>query len=317
MATRPPWHLLNPRVLLAAVLSISVLVGCASLDTKQGQWIFNPTDRVWGDTAQVAGGMQEAWIEYESQLTGKSVKLHALVSPATRPETAAAAVVQGPKSYVQRVSAHTPDTHTDTPHNLAPVLLYLHGARWNVTGSAYRIQRMQELGFTVVAVDYRGFGKTSSETPSEKMAYEDALATWKWLAKTYPDQPRYIFGHSLGGAIAIELASKVTDEKGTIVEGTFTSIPDVAATMSWGWLPVGLFISQRFESVKKIASIGSPLLVVHGSNDTLIKPSLGRQLFEAAAEPKRFLLVEGGSHHNTNAVGQAAYKVALAEMFGL
>jgi uncharacterized protein len=79
---------------------------------------------------------------------------------------------------------------------------------------------------------------------------------------------------------------------------------------------VGPFITQRFESFKKVASIGSPLLVVHGSNDSVIKPALGRKLFEAAAEPKRFVLVDGGSHHNTNAVGQAAYRVALAEMFG-
>jgi uncharacterized protein len=193
----------------------------------------------------------------------------------------------------------------------------LHGARWSVTGSAHRIARMQGLGFNVVAVDYRGFGKTSNETPSEKMAYEDAYATWQWIAKTYPERPRYIFGHSLGGAIAIELASKVTDEKGTIVEGTFTSIPEVAATMAWGWVPVGPFITQRFESLKKVASIGSPLLVVHGSNDSVIKPALGRKLYEAAAEPKRFVLVDGGSHHNTNAVGQAAYRVALAEMFGI
>ena len=262
-----------------------MLAGCASLDTKQGQWIFNPSERSWGDSAQAAATMQDAWIEYDSALTGKSVKLHALLHPADQAN--------------------------------APVLLFLHGARWSVAGSAHRIARMQELGFCVVAVDYRGFGKTSTEIPSEKMAYEDAYATWQWLAKTYPDRPRYIFGHSLGGAIAIELASKVTDEKGTIVEGTFTSIPEVAATMAWGWVPVGPFITQRFESLKKVASIGSPLLVVHGSNDSVIKPALGRKLYEAAAQPKRFVLVDGGSHHNTNAVGQAAYRGALAEMFGI
>jgi uncharacterized protein len=275
------------RFFAVTCLSFSALVGCAALDAQQGQWIFNPTDRAWGNTTSLASSMQEAWIDYPSQVTGKPVKLHALISPAS----------------AQRANA--------------PVMLYLHGARWNVTGSAPRIQRMQELGFTVVALDYRGFGKTSLETPSEKMAYEDALAAWQWLAKTYPDKPRYIFGHSLGGAIAIELASQVQDEKGTIVEGTFTSIPDVASTMRWGWLPVGPLITQRFESVKKIASIGSPLLVVHGSNDALIKPSLGRQLFDAALEPKRFVLVEGGSHHNTNALGQSAYKAALAQLFGI
>jgi uncharacterized protein len=280
MAIRFSWKLL-----VSAVLTASTLVGCAALDTKQGQWIFNPSDRSWGDTATTAASLQEAWVNYDSKVTGQNVKLHTLINPSARAD--------------------------------APVMLYLHGARWNVAGSTYRMQRMQELGFTVVAVDYRGFGKTSDEVPSEKMAYEDAHAAWQWLAKTYPTQPRYIFGHSFGGAIAIELASKVTDEKGTIVEGTFTSIPDVAATMRWGWLPIGTLITQRFDSLKKVASIGSPLLVVHGSDDSLIKPDLGRKLFDAAAQPKRFVLVEGGSHHNTNSVGQPAYKLALAEMFGI
>jgi alpha-beta hydrolase superfamily lysophospholipase len=198
-----------------------------------------------------------------------------------------------------------------------PVLLYLHGARWNVIGSAWRIERMRELGFMVVAVDYRGFGKSDPESPSEKKSYEDAQAAWNWIAQTYPHQPRYIFGHSLGGAIAIELAARVTDEKGTLVEGTFTSIPDVFSTLKWGWLPVSWLISQRFESEKKVAKIGSPLLVVHGSEDRLISPDLGRRLFEAAQEPKRFVLVEGGSHHNTNGIGQPQYRVALKEMFGV
>jgi uncharacterized protein len=286
----PFWRLVSKRLMSvrfvgAAALSASLLMGCAALDTRQGQWIFNPSDRSWGDSATVASSMQDVWIDYPSQITNQPVKLHALVHPAQRAD--------------------------------APVLLFLHGARWSVAGSAYRIQRMQELGFTVVAVDYRGFGKTSQEVPHEKMAYEDAKAAWQWMATAYPNKPRYIFGHSLGGAIAIELASTVQDEAGTIVEGTFTSIPDVASTMRWGWLPVGGFITQRFESIKKVATIGSPLLVVHGSNDTLIKPALGRQLFDAAAQPKRFVLVEGGSHHSTNAVGQAAYQVALTEMFGI
>ena len=177
------------------------------------------------------------------------------------------------------------------------------------------MRRMQELGFSVLAIDYRGFGKSSKDLPSEAMAVEDARAAWDWLAAKYPLQPRYIFGHSLGGAIAIELATQVDDESGTIVEGTFTSIPDVASSMKWGWLPVGPLITQRFESVRKVDRIGSPLLVVHGTNDQLIMPELGRKLFEAAKEPKAFVLVDGGSHFNTNAVGQTQYRKALAQLF--
>ncbi|MEP6826234.1 MAG: alpha/beta fold hydrolase, partial [Ramlibacter sp.] len=195
--------------------------------------------------------------------------------------------------------------------------LYLHGARWNVVGSAPRIRRMQELGFSVLAIDYRGFGKSTAGLPSEEMAYEDARAAWDWLAARYPERPRYVFGHSLGGAIAIDLASKVDDEQGTIVEGTFTSIADVASSMKWGWLPVGPLITQRFDSQSKVSRIGSPLLVVHGGSDSLIDSALGRRLFDAAHGKKHFLLVEGGSHYSTMTVGHAKYREALAELFSL
>jgi alpha-beta hydrolase superfamily lysophospholipase len=277
------WHL--PALL---ALSLTVLGGCTTLNDKQGDWIFQPSDRTWRGGLEAAQGMQDVWVEFDSALAGKPVRLHGLwhaVSPA---------------------------------HNRkAPVMLYLHGARWNVTGSAPRIRRMQELGFSVLAVDYRGFGKSDTTAPTESLALEDARAAWDWLADRYPDQPRYIFGHSLGGAIAIALASNVTDEAGTIVEGTFTSIPDVFNTLKWGWLPLGGLITQRFDSLKKVAHIGSPLLVVHGEQDQLIKPELGRQLFDAAVMPKAFVLVPGGSHHNTNSVGQAQYREALAQLFQL
>jgi alpha-beta hydrolase superfamily lysophospholipase len=176
---------------------------------------------------------------------------------------------------------------------------------------------MQQLGFSVLAIDYRGFGKSTAGLPSEEMAYEDAKAAWDWLAAKYPNRPRYVFGHSLGGAIAIDLASKVDDEQGTIVEGTFTSIPDVASSMKWGWLPIGPLITQRFEAIRKVAKVGSPLLVVHGANDNLIKSELGRNLYEAATGRKLFVLVEGGSHHSTMAIGQARYREALAQLFDL
>lgn len=268
-----------------AALSAALLAfGCGTLHHKQGEWIFNPSDRSWGNSADAAASMRDAWIEFPSRVTGAPARLHLLIGQADRAD--------------------------------APVLLYLHGARWNVFGSAFRINRMRDLGFTVVAVDYRGFGKSSSETPAEDKSYEDAEQAWQWIAKTYPDQDRYIFGHSLGGAIAIELASRVGDERGTLVEGTFTSVPDVFKTMKWGWLPVGWLITQRFDSEKKVRQIGSPLLVVHGTEDRVIPLELGRKLYDSAAEPKRFIAVDGGSHHNTNSIGQAQYREALRAMFG-
>ena len=276
------------RAVVGVALIFALLVGCAALDERQRTWIFQPSDRSWGASGELANGMDNVWIDFQSKVTGEPARLHGL--------WLASAVAGGVN---------------------APVLLYLHGARWNVEGSANRIRRMQELGFSVLAIDYRGFGKSSKTLPSEDMAYEDARAAWDWLAVQHRQSPRYIFGHSLGGAIAIELAAQVPDETGTIVEGTFTSISDVFNSFKWGWLPVSALITQRFESATKVGKIGSPLLVVHGTQDSTINPELGRKLFEAAREPKTLVMVEGGSHHNTNAVGQSLYREALAKLFKL
>jgi len=275
--------------LIAALLAtIALLAGCATLDEKQRVWIFQPSDRSWHGGTLAAEGMSDVWIDFVSRETRQPVKLHGL--------------------WTQNANF---DVRPD-----APVLLYLHGARFNVVGSAFRVRRMEELGFSVLAIDYRGFGKSTNQLPSETLAVEDAQAAWDWLAQQYPDRPRYIFGHSLGGAIAIELAARVEDEAGTLVEGTFTSIADVVGTTKWGWLPISLLITQRFEAVRRVPDIGSPFLVVHGGNDRLIQPELGRRLYEAATGPKAFVLVEGGSHHNTNSVGQRQYREALASLFG-
>jgi uncharacterized protein len=277
------------RLIALCLIAVAAMSGCATLDERQREWIFQPSDRSWWRGEEAAAGMQDVWIEFQSTVTGEPVRLHGLWAE-----------------------------HEDfAKRRDMPVLLYLHGARFNVVGSAFRARRMQELGFSVLMVDYRGFGKSTPRLPSEAMAYEDARAAWEWLARQHPDRPRYIFGHSLGGAIAIDLAGQVADEAGTLVEGTFTSIADVVSHFRWGWLPVRPLITQRFEAIERVSRIGSPLLVVHGSEDRLIPPVLGQRLYDAAAEPKAFVLVEGGSHHSTNAVGQGQYREALARLFGL
>jgi len=271
--------------LAAALFGMAVLAGCVSLEDKERQWIFQPSKATWGGGISGIDGVQEVWIPFDSTVTGQAVRLNALWLPAESAQ--------------------------------APVLLYLHGARWDVTGSARRMERMRQLGFSVLGIDYRGFGKSGDELPSERMAYEDAEAAWRYLEQHYPANQRFIFGHSLGAAVAVNLATEESDATGLIVEGSFTSIADVFGTFKWGWLPVSGLITQRFDAASKIGKIKVPLLVVHGSEDRLIPPALGRALYDRAPEPKRFVLVDGGSHHNTNSVGQEQYRVALHEMYGL
>ena len=261
------------------------LAGCAALDEQQRRWIFQPSDRSWTGGAAAAAGMQDVWIDFTPADSTAPARLNGLWLPQAQAS--------------------------------APVLLYLHGARWDVRSSAQRMRRMHELGFAVLGIDYRGFGRSSAGLPSEALAGEDALAAWRWLATQHPQAPRYVFGHSLGGAIAVHLAAAVNDEAGLIVENGFPSIPAVVRTFKWGWLPLGPLITQRLDAGARIADVGTPVLVVHGSDDMLIAPELGRALYAQAREPKRFMLVQGGTHHNTNAVGQEQYRLALTELFKL
>ena len=270
---------------LAVSLTLASTLGCASLDQQQRRWIFQPSDRAWPGALHAAQGMDDVWIGFRSAQTGQDVLLHGL--------------------------------WLDQDDPRAPLLLVLHGARWDVRGSANRMRRLHALGFAVLGIDYRGFGRSTSQLPSEELAYEDARAAWDWLAQRHPLRPRYIFGHSLGGAIAVHLASEVQDERGLIVEGTFTSIPDVVRSYRWGWLPVGPLITQRFDAAGRIERVQSPVLVMHGAQDRTVPPELGRALYERATLPKRWLLVDGASHHNANSVGLPMVREAVRELFGL
>ncbi len=281
---------------LAAILATALSVGCASLETQQRKWIFQAPRAPSATLAELEqaarfDGMESVWIEHVSPTTGRPIRLHAL--------------------WAGNATAG------------APLLLYLHGARRDVSRSTYRVEQMRELGFSVLAIDYRGFGNSTDELPSETGVVEDAEAAWRWLAGHRPGQARYVFGHSLGGAIAVQLAARLAEgtpaeaPQGVIVEGTFTSIGDMFGTFEWGWLPVSMLITERFDSMAAVARLKSPLLIVHGSEDSLVPPRFGQQLYEQAKVAKRFVLIEGGTHSTTTWRGAEQYRAALRDFFGV
>ncbi|CAN5279902.1 alpha/beta hydrolase [soil metagenome] len=216
----------------------------------------------------------------------------------------------------------------------APALLYLHGARWNLTGQAFRIEQLHAFGFSVLAIDYRGFGQSDGDLPSEKTVYQDAHVAWEHLAKLEPDPgKRYIYGHSLGGAIAIDLAASLSaaaDKSagaavstiaahGLIVESSFTSLVDIAKFLSHPMLPMKLLLSQKFDSIRKIAQVDMPVLIVHGTHDRYVPSHFSERLYAAAGHGghrKRLLLVDGGNHNDSMRVGESDYRQAFREVFG-
>jgi alpha-beta hydrolase superfamily lysophospholipase len=279
----------SPRVVVAAVLGTLLASGCVALETKERELVWRPVRAAAAWYSGVPKEVQDLYLHVGS--APDIQKIHAWWWPAA--------------------------------DRNAPALLYLHGARWNLTGQFRRIQQLHQFGFSVFAIDYRGFGKSDGDLPSEATVYEDARIAWDWLAARQPDPARrYVYGHSLGGAVAVDLAARLSSEPhpgaaGVIVESSFTSLADVAAAMSYEWLPMGLILSQKFDSLSKMPELRIPVLIVHGANDGYVPPRLSEALYAAAPSPKRLLLVEGGSHNNSMWTGHDAYRAALSELFGL
>ncbi|MBK8323988.1 MAG: alpha/beta fold hydrolase [Betaproteobacteria bacterium] len=266
--------------LVATLLLAACVAGCAYVAEKQGELIFRPTKDEWWGFRNANVAYEERWIP----VGANGEKLHAFWAKADDPA--------------------------------APVLLYLHGARWNITGSVTRIERWRKLGFNVLAIDYRGFGRSTDVSPTESLAYEDAETAWDWIGRAEPGRSRVIVGHSLGGAIAAELAVRRPEATGVVLEATFTSIRDMVEHTAWRFMPVGLILTQEFNTLAKISRIQAPLLIVHGTNDAIVPYEMGERLFSAATSPrKRFIRVEGGSHHNLSSVAFEQYRAAVLELF--
>jgi len=192
----------------------------------------------------------------------------------------------------------------------AGTLLYMHGNAGNVSGNLGQVLLLRSTGLNVFIFDYRGYGNSMGGPPREKLVYEDAERAWRYLVAERHIPPKHIalYGHSLGGAVAIDLASRHPEAGALITESTLTSVAEKADEVAWtAYLPVRLILTERFDSLSKIGAVHVPKLILHGADDTNAPPRMARRLYDAAAEPKRIALIPGGGHNDSADVNPAVY----------
>jgi pimeloyl-ACP methyl ester carboxylesterase len=198
----------------------------------------------------------------------------------------------------------------DPSLSAAVAVLYFHGNDGNLGSELERLDTLHRLGLPILAVDYRGYGNSSGPAPSESNVYEDAVAAWDHLVRVHGFQPKRIvlYGHSLGAAVAVELALRRALACGIVLESTFTSMAAMARS-EYPLMPVDWLLEERFDTLDKISRLALPMLFVHGMNDDVVPAGMTEELFRAAREPKQLFLVDAG---HEDALPKGGQRVAQA-----
>ncbi|HYP14826.1 MAG TPA: alpha/beta hydrolase [Bryobacteraceae bacterium] len=189
--------------------------------------------------------------------------------------------------------------------------LHLHGNGGNITHRSYAAQTILAAGSSILLVDYRGYGKSAGR-PSEKGLYRDAAAGYEWLlSKGYTPAAIVIHGESLGTAVAADLASN-RPCAGVILEAPFSSARAVAArVLPW----IGPALISGFDTKRNVKKLKAPLLVIHGTDDEVIPYELGKEVYEAAPDPKHLWTLQGATHNDLHYVGKAEFSTRLADFY--
>jgi uncharacterized protein len=273
---------LNLFYIWVGVLAIAYFTACFYLLLRQKYFIFKPLSVIRTTPAAFNLNYQDIWLSVPTAV-GQASQIHGWWVPVPAPE--------------------------------APVWLFLHGNGSTIGDEVKRPFWFHQLGFSCFLMDYRGYGRSAGKFPTESSVYEDVEVAWNYLTqvKQIPPNRIFVYGHSLGGAIAIELALRHPDIAGLAVEGSFTTMRSMVDHLyqQFGVFPVDLLLHQRFDSLKKVRSLSMPILFIHGTSDRLIPHTMSQTLFEAASEPKKLLLVPNAEHHDVGELGGSQYFQAI------
>lgn len=189
-----------------------------------------------------------------------------------------------------------------------PTVLLFHGNASRLDGDHWRYKRLMDRGVGVVALAWRGYSGSTGK-PNERGLHFDALAGYEWATGKMgiSASSLIIHGISIGTGPAVKLSADRT-VGALILEAPYVSVRKLASQQVW-MFPVGLLLRNTFRSDLWIGDVKAPILVAHGTSDTVIPFSHGERLFEMAPEPKQFARFEG-SQHNT-LVFDGLYETAI------
>ena len=163
-------------------------------------------------------------------------------------------------------------------------LLFFHGNAGKIDNRIYKLNEFSKLNVNYLIFAYRGFSGNEGD-PSEKGLYKDARAVKYWLnLNNIHDSEIVLYGESLGTAVAVDLAKEFSFS-GIILESPFTSMAKLAKK-HYPYLPVKFLLKDRYETIKKLNEINSPILVMHGAKDNIVPFDMGVKVYESANNPK-------------------------------
>jgi fermentation-respiration switch protein FrsA (DUF1100 family) len=316
---------ISPKSLVAIgmFLAIAYAAACVFLFAAQSKFIFFPTRAIAATPEDLQLGYQDVVLPI-SRKNGAPESVHGWWIPASHtppnpplPKGGERGAVLTPQS--EGGTAPVPPQSEGRPTPIPPlnkgglggVVLYLHGNGLNVGANVEHANRFHRLGLSVFLIDYRGYGQSQGDFPTESQVYEDAQLAWDYLVKKRGINPNqiYIYGHSLGGAIAIDLAVRHPEAAGLIVEGSFTSARAMVDFQSgvYRMFPIDLLLIQRFDSIAKVDRLQMPVLFIHGTADTIVPVEMSKKLFDSAPEPKQLYIVPDADHNNLAEFAGAEY----------
>lgn len=272
-------------LILGGIVAIVYLLACISIRLGQNRLIFVPSKTIKTTPADLGLSYQEVWIPVSP---GKQERLHGWWIPATSPQIG--------------------------------VLLYLHGNGENIGANVEQAMEFHQLGFDVLLFDYRGYGQSDGKFPTETQVYQDAQVAWDYLVQQQgiPPQNIFVYGQSLGGAIAIDLAVRNPNIRSLIVESTFTSMRDMVDHQRiYSLFPADLLLTQKFNSLSKVNSLKMPVLLIHGTSDPVVPAYMSRVLFDTITGSKQLFLVPDADHDNVATVAGKDYQQRIREFIQL